>query len=81
MPVSTGYDSFEIMRTLTGTVSAEDQRKFRRTVYTHDDWKKHRRQERFVIYLQAIIKDGAYKNLAGEVTLTTLIALVMFKPG
>lgn len=71
---STGYDSFERLKKLTNVPSGEGQRKFRRTVYSHDDWKKHRQQDRFVVYLAAIFKSGVYKNLAGEVTLTTLIA-------
>lgn len=71
---STGYDSFERLKTLTNVPSGEGQRKFRRTVYSHDDWKKHRQQDRFIVYLAAIFKSGVYKNLAGEVTLATLIA-------
>ena len=73
-PTSTGYDSFERLKTLTNVPSGEGQRKFRRTVYSHDDWKKHRQQDRFIVYLAAIFKSGVYKNLAGEVTLATLIA-------
>lgn len=71
---STGYDSFERLKKLTNVPSGEGQRKFRRTVYSHDDWKKHRQQDRFIVYLAAIFKSGVYKNLAGEVTLATLIA-------
>ncbi|KAL7564843.1 hypothetical protein ACA910_001589 [Epithemia clementina (nom. ined.)] len=52
----------------------EAQRKYRRTVYTHDDWKNHRSSDRFIVYLQAILTSGFYKNLAGEVLLTTYIA-------
>lgn len=74
IPVSTGYDSFERLKTLTNIPSGENQRAFRRTVYTHDDWVRHRRQERFVVYLAAIFKSGVYKNLAGEVILATSIA-------
>lgn len=54
--------------------SGEEQRQFRRTVYSHDDWKKHRNQNRFIVYLAAIFKSGVYKNLQGEVLLTTFIA-------
>jgi hypothetical protein len=74
LPSFTGYDSFERLKTLTNVPSGEDQRKLRRTVYTHDDWKKHRNQDRFVVYLAAIFKSGVYKNLSGEVTLATGIA-------
>ena len=40
-----------------------------------EQWrKKQRQQDRFIVYLAAIFKSGVYKNLAGEVTLATLIA-------
>ena len=74
LPSFTGYDSFERLKTLTNVPSGEDQRKLRRTVYTHDDWKRHRNQDRFIVYLAAIFKSGVYKNLAGEVILATSIA-------
>lgn len=68
----TGWNSFEGL--VGGLPSGEEQRKFRRTVYSHDDWRKHRNQDRFVNYLAAIFKSGVYKNLAGEVFLATGIA-------
>lgn len=71
---STGWDSFLDMRPMTNVPSGEEQRKFRRTVYTHDDWKKHRSQDRFLYYLLAIFKSGVYKNLGREVSTVTLIA-------
>lgn len=71
---STGWDSFERMKNGIDIPSGEEQRVFRRTVYTHDDWKKHRDQDRFIVYLAAIFKSGVYKNLQGEVTLATAIA-------
>lgn len=74
VPVSTGYDSFERLKTLTNIPSGEGQRYYRRTVYSHDDWERHRKQDRFVVYLAAIFKSGVYKNLSGEVTLATFIA-------
>jgi len=74
LPSFTGYDSFARLRTLTNVPSGEEQRKLRRTVYTHDDWKKHRSQDRFIVYLAAIFKSGVYKNLANEVFLATFIA-------
>ena len=52
----------------------EASRKFRRTVYTHDDWKKHRNPDRFIYYLSAIFKSGVYKNIGREVATTTAIA-------
>uniref|UniRef100_A0A7S3L7Z1 Bestrophin homolog n=1 Tax=Amphora coffeiformis TaxID=265554 RepID=A0A7S3L7Z1_9STRA len=70
----TGWDSFRDTRQMTNVPSGEEQRKFRRTVYSHDDWKKHRSQDRFIYYLLAIFKSGVYKNLTREVGTTTLIA-------
>jgi len=68
---STGWDSF------AGTSvkdNGESKREFRRTVYTHDDWKNHRSQDRFVKYLGDILKKGTYKNLFGEVALVGTVA-------
>jgi putative membrane protein len=52
----------------------EASRPFRRTVYTHDDWVKHRNPDRFVRNLAAITSSGVYKNLYNEVAATTSIA-------
>lgn len=71
---STGWDSFS-NRKSTDVPGGEEQRKFRRTVYTHDDWRKHRSQDRFVYYLAAMFKSGVYKNLGREVGLVTLVAV------
>jgi ion channel-forming bestrophin family protein len=76
-PVSTGFDSFKRIENAINVPSGEEQRKYRRTVYTHDDWKKHRNQNRFVVYLAAMFKSGVYKNLAGEVILTTAVAALV----
>lgn len=60
----------------------EASRKFRRTVYTHDDWVNHRSPDRFIKYLAAIPTSGIYKNLAKEViALTAMTALVMVYNG
>lgn len=72
---STGWDSFRDMKLMTNVPSGEEQRKYRRTVYSHDDWKKHRSQDRFIYYLLAIFKSGVYKNLGREVWTTTSIAI------
>ena len=55
--------------------SGEDSRRFRRTVYSHDDWRKHRNPDRFVYYLYAMFASGVYKNLGREVVLTTSVAV------
>ena len=56
----------------------EASRKFRRNVYTHDDWKRYRSPDRFRYYLFAIFRSGVYKNLAREVTATTAVATFIF---
>jgi ion channel-forming bestrophin family protein len=55
----------------------EESRKYRRTVYSHDDWRVHRDPDRFVYYLAAIFKSGVYKNLGREVSATTAIATLV----
>eukprot|EP00586_Coscinodiscus_wailesii_P015475 CAMPEP_0172518690 /NCGR_PEP_ID=MMETSP1066-20121228/290932_1 /TAXON_ID=671091 /ORGANISM="Coscinodiscus wailesii, Strain CCMP2513" /LENGTH=654 /DNA_ID=CAMNT_0013301127 /DNA_START=83 /DNA_END=2050 /DNA_ORIENTATION=+ len=77
---TTGFDSFA-GRKLTDYPGGEEQRQLRRTVYTHDDWKKHRSQDRFIVYLAAILKSGVYKNLGREVgTITAASAALVFVP-
>eukprot|EP00560_Eucampia_antarctica_P007426 CAMPEP_0197823046 /NCGR_PEP_ID=MMETSP1437-20131217/358_1 /TAXON_ID=49252 ORGANISM="Eucampia antarctica, Strain CCMP1452" /NCGR_SAMPLE_ID=MMETSP1437 /ASSEMBLY_ACC=CAM_ASM_001096 /LENGTH=460 /DNA_ID=CAMNT_0043421999 /DNA_START=104 /DNA_END=1486 /DNA_ORIENTATION=+ len=75
---STGWDSFkqdeDKSRTVVNVPSGEEQRKLRRTVYTHDDWVKHRSQDRFYFYLTAIFKSGVYKNLTREIGYTAGVA-------
>ena len=39
----------------------ENSRKFRRTVYTHEDWVKHRSSDRFIKNLFSIVNSGIYK--------------------
>jgi ion channel-forming bestrophin family protein len=52
----------------------EESRKYRRTVYSHDDWRKHRSQDRFLYYISSLFSSGIYKNLGREVTATTAVA-------
>ncbi|CAB9502753.1 UPF0187 protein [Seminavis robusta] len=52
----------------------EASRKYRRTVYTHDDWVNHRSPDRFWRNLNAIFISGVYKNLYKEVGATTAVA-------
>jgi len=56
----------------------ETSRQFRRTVYTHDDWVKHRSPNRFVKNLFSIGSSGIYKNVGREVSSTTTIATLIF---
>lgn len=75
---ATGWGNFDVeddanRRALT-VVTPELARKYRRTVYTHDDWKKHRQEDRFVIYLQSMLKSGVYENAKNEIAVYTFIA-------
>ena len=57
----------------------EESRMYRRTVYTHDDWVKHRAPNRFVRNAYSAFSSGIYKNVAGPVnTVTFMAALVYF---
>eukprot|EP00536_Pseudo-nitzschia_multiseries_P012020 jgi/Psemu1/260247/estExt_Genewise1Plus.C_4390020 len=56
----------------------ETSRQFRRTVYTHDDWVKHRSPNRFIKNLFSIGASGIYKNVGREVSTTTTIATLVF---
>ena len=71
---SMGWERYRNTRPIKDISYGEDSRKYRRTVYTHDDWKKHRRADRFFYYISAIFKSGVYKNMAREVTATVAIA-------
>ena len=53
----------------------EGSRKYRRTVYTHDQWVKHRSSDRFVNNLRTLPNSGIYKQVSKEVFLTTSIAI------
>ena len=52
----------------------EQSRYYRRTVYTHDDWKKHRSPDRFFYYLLNFLSSGIYKNMYREVGATMTVA-------
>ena len=52
----------------------EGSRKFRRTVYTHNEWVKHRSPDRFVNNLSTLMNSGIYKNVGNEVFATTYVA-------
>jgi hypothetical protein len=52
----------------------EESRRYRRTVYTHDDWRRHRSPDRFPYQLSNLFNSGIYKNLAREVAATTAVA-------
>jgi len=52
----------------------EGSRKYRRTVYTHNEWVKHRSSDRFVSNLTTLTGSGIYKNIGKEVLATTSVA-------
>jgi len=53
----------------------EGSRKYRRTVYTHEQWVKHRSSDRFVNNLRTMFRSGIYKQVGREVFLTVSIAV------
>jgi hypothetical protein len=55
----------------------EESRKYRRTVYSHDDWRKHRNPDRFLYYIVSFLSSGVYKNVGREVAFTTVIAALV----
>ena len=77
MADATGWDNFCIENLDNKDLPPEEARRFRRTVYTHDDWKKHRSQDRFFIYLGSLFDSGVFKNSEREVYLCTAIATVV----
>ena len=52
----------------------EGSRKYRRTVYTHDQWVKHRSPDRFANNLATLFNSGIYKQIGREVFATTAVA-------
>ncbi|KAL7538924.1 hypothetical protein ACHAXR_009602 [Thalassiosira sp. AJA248-18] len=52
----------------------EGSRKYRRTVYTHDQWVKHRSSDRFLNNLGTLFNSGIYKQIGNEVFATTSVA-------
>jgi predicted membrane chloride channel (bestrophin family) len=69
------YDNnSELSRPIKDIPYGEESGQYRRTVYSHDDWKKHRSADRFLYYLGALFNSGVYKNLGRRVTATTSVA-------
>jgi len=55
----------------------EVSRQYRRTVYSHDDWVKHRSPDRFIRNLKSFSSSGVIKNLGKEVIATTGLAAAL----
>ena len=56
----------------------EGSRKYRRTVYTHNEWVKHRSSDRFLNNLSTLFNSGIYKNIGQEVALVTVMAMFVW---
>ncbi len=56
----------------------EESRKYRRTVYTHDDWVKHRSPDRFLRNIITTSQSGVYKNVEREIGWTVGVAVFVF---
>jgi ion channel-forming bestrophin family protein len=56
------------------TVFGEESRRYRRTVFTHDDWVRHRSPDRFWRNVKTFFSSGVYKNIGFEVAVVTSIA-------
>jgi putative membrane protein len=52
----------------------EESRQYRRTVYTHEDWVRHRSSDRFARNLSTFLSSSIYRSLFKEVTATTAVA-------
>ena len=55
----------------------EQSRKYRRTVYTHEDWRRHRSDDRFIRNVANAWKSGIYKNILRYVAYVTSIAAAL----
>jgi len=54
-----------------GSAYSEESRKYRRTVYMHDEWVKHRSSQRFLRNLRTIGQSGISKSLNSELGVVT----------
>jgi hypothetical protein len=59
------------------TSYGEESRKYRRTVYTHDDWVNHRSPDRFLRNIGTTFNSGIYKNVGREVTAVVAVAILV----
>lgn len=56
---------------------SEESRRYRRTVYAHDDWLRHRSSSRFFLNLTTILKSGLVRSLAPEISVVGTIGVVV----
>ena len=55
----------------------EESRRYRRTIFTHDDWVNFRSPDRFWRNLEAVTSSGIYKNVGKEILATTGVAVLV----
>jgi len=63
------------LRTLGSDAYAEESRQYRRTVYMHDEWVKHRSSDRYVKNMLTITSSGVGKNLGKELSVVSSVAV------
>jgi len=64
----------ELIRQRGRVPYGEESRKFRRTVYTHEDWVKHRSESRITRNLQGMVYSGVLRQLKNEIALVVAVA-------
>lgn len=60
---------------LSGSDYAEESRQYRRTVYMHDEWVKHRSSGRFIRNMRTLSESGVGRALGAELAFITATAL------
>lgn len=58
----------------SGSEYAEESRQYRRTVYMHDEWVKHRSSERFIKNLRTSMRSGVMQALSMELLFMTMMS-------
>jgi putative membrane protein len=59
------------------TPYGEESRRYRRTVYRHEDWLRHRSETRLLRNLQGTFTSGVVRSLLSEVIAVTTVALLV----
>jgi len=78
-PTLSGQDPQNPLDSATKDIPyGEKSRQYRRTVYSHEDWVKHRNPNRFIKNIATIVNSGIYKNVGREVASSVTIATVIF---
>lgn len=55
----------------------EQSRRFRRTFFSHEDWRKHRSSDRLLKNLRTTLKSGVVRQLANELFLVAIVAVTL----